>query len=77
LSCNKQVLTPRTAGIAPEEISGLERAWILFDGHDDAAVQTARAQWKTLAEAGCAAQYWSEESGRWEKKAESGGGTGH
>ena len=25
---------------------------------------------KALTDAGCAAQYWSEESGRWEKKAE-------
>ena len=30
----------------------------------------ARVQWKTLTDAGCSAQYWSEESGRWEKKAE-------
>ncbi|MCW8843703.1 MAG: DNA polymerase III subunit chi, partial [Rhodobacteraceae bacterium] len=29
-----------------------------------------RGQWKSLTDAGCAAQYWSEESGRWEKKAE-------
>ncbi|MEO0866035.1 MAG: DNA polymerase III subunit chi, partial [Pseudomonadota bacterium] len=26
--------------------------------------------WKTLKDAGASAQYWSEESGRWEKKAE-------
>ena len=32
----------------------------------------ARGQWKALTGAGCAAEYWSEESGRWEKKAESG-----
>jgi DNA polymerase-3 subunit chi len=34
-------------------------------------VQAARVQWKALTGAGCAAQYWSEESGNWEKKAES------
>jgi DNA polymerase-3 subunit chi len=34
-------------------------------------MQQARRQWKTLTEAGCAAQYWSEESGRWQKKADS------
>ena len=42
-------------------------------GKDDGgakAVQTARVQWKTLTDAGCAAKYWSEESGRWEMKAE-------
>ncbi|MCA0904842.1 DNA polymerase III subunit chi [Ruegeria marisrubri] len=58
------------APVEPEEVSALERVCILFDGNDDMAVQHARGQWKTLTGAGCAAQYWSEESGRWEKKAE-------
>ncbi|MDV4145723.1 DNA polymerase III subunit chi [Shimia sp. FJ5] len=58
------------ADLSPDEINGCERACILFDGHDYAAVQHARDQWKSLTGAGCAAQYWSEESGRWEKKAE-------
>ncbi|WP_299637262.1 DNA polymerase III subunit chi [uncultured Ruegeria sp.] len=58
------------APVEPEEVSALERVCILFDGNDDMAVQHARGQWKTLTSAGCAAQYWSEESGRWEKKAE-------
>jgi DNA polymerase-3 subunit chi len=62
------------AAVAPDEVTRLERACVLFDGHDDMSVQGARAQWKTLTGAGCAAQYWSEESGRWEKKAETGGG---
>jgi DNA polymerase-3 subunit chi len=48
----------------------MERVCILFDGNDDAAVQVARGQWKALTGAGCAAQYWSEAGGRWEKKAE-------
>lgn len=56
---------------APEEVKTAERTCLLFDGEDAAAVQDARGQWKALTEAGCAAQYWSEESGRWEKKAES------
>lgn len=60
------------AGVAFEEVQALERVCILFDGHDDRAVQQARGQWKALTSAGCAAQYWSEESGRWEKKAEAG-----
>ncbi len=57
------------AEVDPEEAKGLERVFILFDGQDDAAVAAARVQWKTLTGAGLAAQYWSEESGRWEKKA--------
>jgi len=62
------------AQITAEEVAPLERAMILFDGHDPGAVQAAREQWKALTGAGAAAQYWSEESGRWEKKAESGTG---
>ena len=54
----------------PEEVDAMERVCVLFDGHNDAAVEAARAQWAALTKSGCAAQYWSEESGRWEKKAE-------
>lgn len=61
------------AKVAPEEVSRLDRVCILFDGNDPSALETARDQWRTITAAGCAAQYWSQESGRWEKKAESGG----
>ncbi|MEY8833396.1 DNA polymerase III subunit chi [Phaeobacter italicus] len=61
------------ADVTPAEVASLERVCILFDGTDQAAVARARTQWKTLTDAGCAAQYWSEESGKWEKKAESKG----
>ncbi|MEM8579402.1 MAG: DNA polymerase III subunit chi [Pseudomonadota bacterium] len=60
------------AEIAAADVARLERVCILFDGNDDDAVARARVQWKTLADAGAAAQYWSEESGRWEKKAQTG-----
>ena len=59
------------ARISAEEVNSFERICILFDGTDEQAVQEARVQWKLLTDAGCAAQYWSEESGKWEKKAES------
>lgn len=58
------------AEISAAEILTAERGVILFDGHDPDAVAHARTQWKTLTDAGCSAEYWSEESGRWEKKAE-------
>lgn len=64
------VMSVDGAEVAPDEVAALERVCILFDGNDDMAVQHARAQWKTLTGAGCSAQYWSEDSGRWEKKAE-------
>lgn len=55
-----------------EEARPRERVWLLFDGADGAQLAAARAKWKALTDAGLAAQYWSEESGRWEKKAEKG-----
>ncbi len=60
------------AELDAQEIAKSDRAMILFDGHDDGALQTAREQWKALTGAGAKAKYWSEESGRWEMKAESG-----
>ncbi len=65
------VMTVDGAGITADEVKALDRVCILFDGYDQEAVQNARVQWKELTGAGCSAQYWSEESGRWEKKAES------
>ena len=56
--------------VSAADVTAMERVCILFDGNDPDAVNAARAQWKSLTDAGCAAQYWSEESGRWEKKAE-------
>ena len=61
------------ADVEHAEIDALERVWALFDGLDEAALARARSQWKALTGAGARAQYWSEESGRWEKKAESQG----
>ncbi len=58
------------AGVEPGEVAGLERACLIFDGNDEAAKETARGQWRAVTAAGLAAQYWSEESGRWEKKQE-------
>ena len=60
------------AEVEASEVEALARVCILFDGNDAQALDRARGQWKMLTAAGCAAQYWSEESGRWEKKAESG-----
>ncbi|MDV7269831.1 DNA polymerase III subunit chi [Thioclava sp. A2] len=61
------------AEVAPAEIEARERVWILFDGNDPMALDVARGQWRALTGAGVAAQYWSEESGRWQMKVESGG----
>ncbi len=58
------------ADVALAEAQSLTRVWLIFDGEDQAALAIARAQWKTLTDAGIAAQYWSEETGKWLMKAE-------
>ena len=58
------------AETTPDEVTALERVCILFDGDDPERLSHARGQWKRLTEAGVTAQYWSEETGRWVKKAE-------
>ncbi|NNK16750.1 MAG: DNA polymerase III subunit chi [Sulfitobacter sp.] len=64
------VMSVGGAEVTAQEVTALERVCVLFDGDDEAALSRARGQWKALKDAGAAAQYWSEESGRWEKKAE-------
>ena len=62
------------AEVQPGECQSAARTCIVFDGNDPQALATARGQWKSLTGAGLAAQYWSEDGGRWQKKAEAGGG---
>ncbi len=63
------------AEVSAAEANALERTCILFDGHDGDALQHARGQWKALTDAGCTAQYWAQEGGRWVMKAEKEGAT--
>lgn len=57
-------------GAEPGDISLYERASVVFDGRDEAAVVHARLQWKTAKEAGQEIAYWKESAaGRWEKHA--------
>jgi len=58
------------AEVSPDEARTLTRVWLIFDGEDSSALAAARLQWKVLTEAGIAAQYWSEETGKWQMKAE-------
>lgn len=66
------VMSVDGAEIDAAEVVAADRVCILFDGHDQEALNRARMQWKMLKDAGCAAQYWSEESGNWQMKAQSG-----
>lgn len=58
------------AEVSLDEASALSRVWLIFDGDDPTALAAARVQWKTLTDAGIAAQYWSEETGKWQMKAQ-------
>lgn len=66
------VMSVHGAEVAPDEAAAMTRSCVLFDGRDEAALAHARGQWKRLTAAGAAAQYWSEEGGSWQKKAETG-----
>lgn len=57
-------------GAAVGEVAGLERAVIIFDGADEAAVVRARYDWKRLKSAGHAISYWQQdENKRWVNRA--------
>ena len=68
------VMSVDGADVAPEEVTQLDRVCVLFDGNDPQALDVARGQWSTLKNAGAAAEYWSEDSGSWQKKAETSAG---
>jgi DNA polymerase-3 subunit chi len=52
------------------DIKGLDRAVIIFDGRDAAAVEAARDLWRRLAGEGHDVTYWQQnERGRFERKA--------
>ncbi|MEO8531922.1 MAG: DNA polymerase III subunit chi [Deltaproteobacteria bacterium] len=63
------LITLDGTAISPAEITKADRACILFDGNDPAAVEHARTQWRELTGAGVAAKYWSDAGGKWEQKA--------
>lgn len=56
-----------------DELAALDMVALLFDGHDEAAVEAARADWRRVRASGLKAVYWAEGAGGgWEKRAESG-----
>lgn len=57
-------------GAEPGDISGFERACLIFDGRDEAALELARSRWKQAKADGIVASYWRESAGgKWEKQA--------
>jgi len=62
------LMTVDAPPLDPQQLQHLDRTCILFDGADAPALETARAQWRQLTAAGIEAEYWSEDSGKWERK---------
>lgn len=57
-------------GAEPPDLAAYQRAVFMFDGHDQAQVETARGHWKAMTAAGHAVTYWQQTAeGRWERKA--------
>ncbi len=57
-------------GARAGELSGYERVVFMFDGHDQQQIETARADWRVLKEAGHAVTYWQQTAERrWERRA--------
>jgi DNA polymerase III subunit chi len=57
-------------GAEPGDLAGFERACLIFDGRDEAALELARSRWKEAKSAGISASYWRENAaGKWEKQA--------
>ncbi|WP_282602317.1 DNA polymerase III subunit chi [Paracoccus sp. PARArs4] len=56
------------AEVPVTQAQAMERTLIVFDGGDGAATARARDQWRALTQGGIEAEYWSEDSGRWERK---------
>jgi len=51
------------------DAGAFQRACVVFDGRDEAALAHARGQWKALKQAGAALAYWRETGeGKWEKQ---------
>ena len=57
-------------GAEGPDLSGYQRAIILFDGNDPDALASARKHWATLKAADHSMTYWQQdETGRWGQKA--------
>lgn len=59
--------------VDPAEAGQMHRVWYLFEDADYDQMALARVEWKAVVAAGLVAEYWSDASGKWEKKAQSGG----
>lgn len=56
-------------GAQAEDVGAYERAFVLFDGTSQDALDLARSQWKAYKDQGLDLTYWQQtENGGWQKK---------
>lgn len=56
-------------GATWDNVTGMSRIFVIFDGRDDDAVTRARSDWRTAKEAGFVPAYWQQsEDGKWSRK---------
>ncbi|HVZ10636.1 DNA polymerase III subunit chi [Rhodopila sp.] len=58
-----------THGASTDRIGAFDRAFDLFDGTREDAVQAARQRWKAARDAGHAVTYWQQTEAGWQQKA--------
>ena len=58
------------SAVTADEVLSSKRVCILFQDDNGLDLQKARAQWKSVTDAGIAAKYWSQAKGNWELQAE-------
>ncbi|MCB1450987.1 MAG: DNA polymerase III subunit chi [Nitratireductor sp.] len=67
---NGAVIRFMVDGATPPDLTPYQRGVYIFDGHDNAALEHARARWKFEKTAGHDVTYWRQNpEGRWEKMA--------
>lgn len=57
-------------GAEPPPLDAYQRGVLMFDGHDQTQLETAREHWRRLKAEGHAVTYWQQtDARRWERKA--------
>ena len=57
-------------GATISDFAPYDRVVQIFDGHDAAAIELARKEWRRAKAAGCEVTYWQQaDNGRWERRA--------
>lgn len=56
-------------GVGSSRLGAFDRVFDLFDGKDEAAVESARTRWSAAKAAGHSLTYWQQDERGWQKKA--------